>query len=343
MKKLLKLAASLLLLASLSACSTGSKSAESQAAKTTEKETEETTDSAAGSGEKTEGMTIGLAMSTQTNPFFVSVQQGVKDAAAKYGIEIVATDAQDNPTTQAKDVENLIAMKPAAIIINTCDSDAIVPSVEACNAAGIPVFTMDRKANGGDVAAHIGYDAVKSGTMAADYLAEILGEKGKVVELQGIMGSNVAQDRHKGFSDTIKKYPEIEVVQSEVANFDRATAMSVMENILSANPEIDGLYAANDEMALGAMEAIEAAGRIDRIKIVGCDCIDDTIDAMKEGKIAASVSEPPYGLGVSILETAHTYLDGGEVSEDVVLGNSVLEAKDAGAYDSKRAVEIVKQ
>ena len=87
-------------------------------------------------------------------------------------------------------------MKPAAIIVDTCDSDAIVPAIESCNEAGIPVFTMDRKANGGEVVSHIGYDAIKSGAMAADYLAKALSEKGKVVELQGIMGSNVAQDRH---------------------------------------------------------------------------------------------------------------------------------------------------
>ena len=119
--------------------------------------------------------------------------------------------------------------------------------------------------------------------------------------------------------------------------------MSVMENILSANPQIDGLYAANDEMALGAVEAIEAAGRLGEITIIGCDCIDDTIDAMKEGKIEASISEPPYGLGVSILEAAHTCLEGGEVPKSVILGNQVLEAKDAGSYDSKREVKIVSQ
>lgn len=326
---------------SLAACSSGSSA-------TTAADTKGAESSAAAqsSGAETDAkgdVMIGLSMNTQTNPFFVSVQQGVKDAAERYGIEIVATDAQDDPATQAKDIENLIAMKPAAIIVDTCDSDAIIPSIEACNEAGLPVFTMDRRANGGDVVAHIGYDAVKSGAMAADYLAKALGEKGKIVELQGIMGSNVAQDRHQGFTEEIKKYPEMKVVQSEVANFDRSTAMSVMENILSANPEIDGLYAANDEMALGAVEAIEAAGRLDEITIIGCDCIDDTIDAMKEGKIEASISEPPYGLGVSILEAAHGYLAGDKVSKTVILGNRVLEAADADGYDSKREVEIVSQ
>lgn len=340
MKKRFMATVAMLSVLALVGCSTGAKT---ETTKAVETKAEEKATEVAASADKKDGVMIGLSMNTQTNPFFVSVQQGVKDAAAKYGIEIVATDAQDDPAIQAKDIENLISMKPAAIIVDTCDSDAIVPAIESCNEAGIPVFTMDRKANGGEVVSHIGYDAIKSGAMAADYLAKALSEKGKVVELQGIMGSNVAQDRHQGFTDEIKKYPNIEVVQSEVANFDRATAMSVMENILSANPEIDGLYAANDEMALGAVEAIEAVGRLDKITIIGCDCIDDTIDAMKEGKIEASISEPPYGLGVSILEAAHTYLEGGKVPKQVVLGNQVLEAKDAANYNSKRDVEIVSQ
>lgn len=339
-RRFMAMGMAVLLAGSLIGCASGGATTE---AETKNAETKAVEASSAESGGTAEKVMIGLSMNTQTNPFFVSVQQGVKDAAAQYGIEIVATDAQDDPAIQAKDIENLIAMKPAAIIVDTCDSDAIIPSIEACNEAGIPVFTMDRKSNGGEVVAHIGYDAIKSGAMAADYLAKELGEKGKLVELQGIMGSNVAQDRHQGFSEQIQTYPEIEVVQSEVANFDRATAMSVMENILSANPEIDGLYAANDEMALGAIEAIEAAGRLDEITIIGCDCIDDTIDAMKEGKIEASISEPPYGLGVSILETAHSYLEGKEVSKSVILGNQVLEAADADGYDSKREVEIVSQ
>lgn len=332
------------MVASLMACSGGTSTPESS--QTTQAATTKAPESSKEETEtesKSDQVMIGLSMNTQTNPFFVSVQQGVKDAAAEHNIEIVATDAQDDPSIQAKDIENLISMGPAAIIVDTCDSDAIIPSIEACNEAGIPVFTMDRKSNGGEVVAHIGYDAIKSGAMAADYLAKSLGEKGKLVELQGIMGSNVAQDRHQGFSEEIAKYSDMEVVQSEVADFNRATAMSVMENILSANPEIDGLYAANDEMALGAVEAIEAAGRLDEITIIGCDCIDDTIDAMKEGKIEASISEPPYGLGVSILETAYKYLNGEEVSSSVILGNQVLEAADAGTYDSKRDVEIVSE
>ena len=274
-----------------------------------------------GSGKK---YVIGLAMNTQTNPFFVDVKDGVQKAADEHGIELYITDAQDDPTIQMKDVENLITKKPDAIIIDTCDSDAIVSSIEACNEAGIPVFTMDREANGGEVISHIGYDAIKSGRMAGQYLVDTLGGKGKIVEIQGIMGTNVAQNRSQGFNEVMKDNPDMEIVACQVADFDRAKGMSVMENILQANPEIDGLYAANDEMLLGALEAMEAAGRTDEIVKIGCDAIDDTLDAMKAGKVDAPIAEPPFFLGKAILNTAYDYLEGKQVEPYVILDNQLV-------------------
>lgn len=271
-----------------------------------------------------EGYTIGLAMNTQTNPFFVTVKEGVQKACDERDIELIVTDAQDDPAIQQKDVENLITKKPDAIIIDTCDSDAIVSSVEACNEAGIPVFTMDREANGGEVISHIGYDAIKSGKLAGQFLADTLEGKGKIVELQGVMGTNVAQNRSEGFNEVIKENPDMEIVACQVADFDRAKAMSVMENILQANPEIDGLYAANDEMLLGALEAIEGAGRTDEIVKCGCDALDETMDAIRDGSVEATIAEPPFFLGKAILETAYNYLEGEEVEEVVILDNQLV-------------------
>lgn len=267
---------------------------------------------------------IGLAMNTQTNPFFVDVKDGVQKAADEHGIELYITDAQDDPTIQMKDVENLITKQPDAIIIDTCDSDAIVSSIEACNEAGIPVFTMDRESNGGEVVSHIGYDAIKSGRMAGQYLVDTLGGKGKIVEIQGIMGTNVAQNRSQGFNEIMKENPGMEIVACQVADFDRAKGMSVMENILQANPEIDGLYAANDEMLLGALEAMEAAGRTGDIVKIGCDAIDDTLDAMRAGKVDATIAEPPFFLGKAILNTAYDYLEGKDVEPYVILDNQLV-------------------
>ena len=252
-----------------------------------------------GSGKK---YVIGLAMNTQTNPFFVDVKDGVQKAADEHGIELYITDAQDDPTIQMKDVENLITKKPDAIIIDTCDSDAIVSSIEACNEAGIPVFTMDREANGGEVISHIGYDAIKSGRMAGQYLVDTLGGKGKIVEIQGIMGTNVAQNRSQGFNEVMKDNPDLEIVACQVADFDRAKGM----------------------MLLGALEAMEAAGRTDEIVKIGCDAIDDTLDAMKAGKVDATIAEPPFFLGKAILNTAYDYLEGKQVEPYVILDNQLV-------------------
>ena len=267
---------------------------------------------------------IGLSMNTQTNPFFVDVKDGVQKAADEKGIELHITDAQDDPAIQMKDIENLITKQPDAIIIDTCDSDAIVASVEACNEAGIPVFTMDREANGGEVIAHIGYDAVKSGKIAGQYLVDTLGGKGNIVEIQGIMGTNVAKNRSDGFNSIIKENPDMKIVACQVANFDRAQAMSVMENILQANDHIDGLYCANDEMLLGALEAIEGAGRLDEITMIGCDAIDETIEMIKNEKVEATIAEPPFFLGKAILNTAYDYLQGKEVEATVILDNELV-------------------
>lgn len=312
-------------------CSSGEKAAEApkteaaaSAAETSEAKKEGT--EAAKTDDKGTGKkyVIGLAMNTQTNPFFVDVKDGVQKAADEHGIELYITDAQDDPTIQMKDVENLITKKPDAIIIDTCDSDAIVSSIEACNEAGIPVFTMDREANGGEVISHIGYDAIKSGKMAAQYLVDTLGGKGNIVEIQGIMGTNVAQQRSEGFNSVIKEHPDMKIIACQVADFDRAKGMSVMENILQANPEIDGLYAANDEMLLGALEAMDGAGRTDKIEKIGCDAIDDTLEAIRSGKVNATIAEPPFFLGKAILNTAFDHLEGKTVEPNVVLDNQLV-------------------
>lgn len=300
--------------------------AEEKAEETKAEEAAEETKAQENAGQEGSGKkyVIGLAMNTQTNPFFVDVKDGVQKAADEHGIELYITDAQDDPTIQMKDVENLITKQPDAIIIDTCDSDAIVSSIEACNEAGIPVFTMDRESNGGEVVSHIGYDAIKSGRMAGQYLVDTLGGKGKIVEIQGIMGTNVAQNRSQGFNEIMKENPDMEIVACQVADFDRAKGMSVMENILQANPEIDGLYAANDEMLLGALEAMEAAGRTGDIVKIGCDAIDDTLDAMRAGKVDATIAEPPFFLGKAILNTAFDYLEGKEIEPYVILDNQLV-------------------
>ena len=282
----------------------------------------QTGDNGAAGGKKYK---VGLSMNTLNNPFFVDAKNGVQKAADENNVELIVTDAQNSAATQVSDIENLIAQKPDLIIIDPADSDAIVAAVESCNAANIPVITMDRESNGGEVVAHIGFNAIKSGNIAGEYIAEQLKGKtdAKIVEIQGIMGTNVAQNRSKGFNEIMEKN-NLKVIARQAADFDRAKAMTVMENILQANPEIDAVYASNDEMALGALEAIKAAGRLDDIILVGCDAIDQSLEKIRDGEMEATIAEPPYFLGKQALETGLAVLKGETVEKSVILDNQLV-------------------
>jgi ribose transport system substrate-binding protein len=258
---------------------------------------------------------LGLAVSTLNNPFFVDLKDGAEAKAGEMGIEILTVDAQDDAASQLSSVEDLLIKQIDVLIVNPVDGNAVVSAITAANDAGVPVITVDRAAEGGDVASHIASDNVAGGEMAGDFIAEQLGEEGKVVELQGIPGTSAARDRGKGFNMSMDKYDGMEVIARQPAGFDRAEGMTVMENILQGNPEIDAVFAHNDNMALGAMEAIEAAGRSDEIMIVGFDAIDDAVAAVKEGKMAATVAQKPYLMGEMAVETAVKVANGEEVEE----------------------------
>lgn len=272
-------------------------------------------------------ITIGLSMNTLNNPFFVTVVEGARAKSKEMNIHLVVADAQNDPGKEITNIENLILQNVDVLILDPSDSDAIVPSVEAANDAGIPVVTIDRKSNGGQVITHIGFDAIKSGRIAGQFLVDTLGGSGKIVELVGIMGTSVAQDRSKGFNEIMKKNPQMKIVARQTANFDRGQAMSVMEDILQAQPKIDGIYAANDEMAMGALAAIEAAGRLDEIVLIGCDAIDPAMEAIRTGKMEATIAEPPFFLGKAAIETAVGVYNGQSYEKEVVLENKLVTPK----------------
>jgi ribose transport system substrate-binding protein len=278
---------------------------------------------------------IGLSMNTLNNPFFVDVVEGAKKAAEERGIELIVTDAQNQPSKQLEDVENMLQKKLDLVILDPSDSDAIIAVVESANEMNVPVLTIDRKSNGGEVIAHIGFDAILSGNIAGQYLVDQLDGKGKIVEIMGIMGTNVAQDRSKGFNEIMAATDGFEIVAQQAADFDRAKAMEVMENILQANPEIDGVYAANDEMALGALEAIEAAGRLDEITLIGCDAIDPALEKIREGKQEATIAEPPFFLGKNAVFTALDVLAGNEVEADVILDSNLVTSENVDTIVTK--------
>jgi len=260
--------------------------------------------------------TLGVVISTLNNPFFVTLKDGAEEKAKELGVELVIYDAQDDSAKMTSSMEDLIQKKVGAILVNPTDADAVVPSILKANAAGIPVFTIDRGATSGEVVTHIASDNVAGGKMAGEFLAEKIGGKGKVVELVGIPGTSAARDRGKGFHEAMEGYPDIEIVASQAADFNRDRGLAVFENILQAQPEIDGVFAHNDEMVLGAIAAAEAAGR-KGIVFVGFDAVGDAVKAVKDGRLAATVAQQPKEMGLLGVEYAVKYLEGEAIPDSV--------------------------
>ncbi|OLD42501.1 MAG: D-ribose ABC transporter substrate-binding protein [Armatimonadetes bacterium 13_1_40CM_3_65_7] len=248
--------------------------------------------------------TVGLSISTLNNPFFVDLRDGAQAAAKRLNVNLVVLDAQNDSAREASQIEDLIQRKVAVIAINPTDSDAIAPTIRKVQGAKIPVITVDRGANGVTVAAHIASDNVAGGKMAAQYVAKRLKGKGNVVMLEGIAGTSAARDRGKGFRDGLKASPGIKLVAVQTADFDRAKGLTVMENILQAQKKIDAVFAQNDEMALGAIQAIAAAKREKAMFVVGFDAIADALAAIKAGTMAATIAQQPKVMGRLAVENA---------------------------------------
>ncbi|MFC4075934.1 ribose ABC transporter substrate-binding protein RbsB [Salinithrix halophila] len=251
---------------------------------------------------KDQSMTIGLSISTLNNPFFVTLREGAEKAAKEAGAKLIVTDAQNDTAQQANDVEDLIQKKVDILLINPTDSKAVAAAIESANQADIPVITVDREAEKGKVRSHIASDNVEGGKMAGDLILNKIDGKGKIVELEGIPGTSAARDRGKGFHKAVDNKGGVEVVASQPANFDRAKGLSVMENILQSKKDIQAVFAHNDEMALGALQAIQSAKK--DILVVGFDATDDAVKAVEKGNLAATIAQRPVEIGQKAVQIA---------------------------------------
>ncbi|KQP64339.1 substrate-binding domain-containing protein [Nocardioides sp. Leaf285] len=276
--------------------------------------------------------TATLVMSTLNNPFFVSVADGAEAGAQELGIDLSVQNANNSDQAALDLTVDAVGRTPDVLIIDPVSSQGGTAMVEQANDAGVPVMAFDRAPDGGDLETFIGYDAVQAGKAGADALAEAVGEKGTVVEIQGIMGTNVAQERSQGFQEQIATYPGIEVVATQAAEFDRGTALDVMTNVLQANPDIDGVYAANDEMALGVVAALESRGLAGTVQVVGNDGIADALEAVGAGTMYATHAESPYSLGKEVMKIAAAIADGEEPGETKVLEGTLVTKADVADF-----------
>ncbi len=261
------------------------------------------------------GPRIGLSVSTLNNPFFVTLRNGAQEAAKKNGVKLIVADAQDDAATQQDDVQNFVTQQVDAILVNPVDSKSVVPAVQAANQANIPVIALDRGASGGKIATLIASDNVAGGKMAGRQLIKLVGS-GPVAQLEGIPGTSPTRDRGQGFEEVINGQNVVELVASQTANFLRTEGLNVTENILQSNPGVKGIFAQNDEMALGAVRALGNRAGTD-VKIVGFDGIEDALKAIQSGKMNATVAQQPDKIGSLGVENAMKAIDGKSVSKNI--------------------------
>lgn len=268
---------------------------------------------------------VGYTCPTLNNPFFVSMMEGAQLAADERGIELVALGSDNDITKQVAQVEDFISQEMDAILIQTVDTTGIVNAIEQCNAANIPVITTAETPAGGEILCAIAFDSYESGYNGGQYIASKLGGKGNVVELVGVLGQETSRQKSQGFQDAIAEYPEMEVLASQPANYDRATAMTVMENMLQTFEDIDAVYAANDEMALGAAQAVEAAGLTGKIFVMGNDGTTEALEAVANGVLGATNATPGYIQGYIAVDIAFRYLSGEAVPSTIAEKNTVID------------------
>jgi ribose transport system substrate-binding protein len=268
------------------------------------------------SGEKTKyNYEIGFVISTLNNPFFVKVKEGAEETAKLSKVKLTVLDSQNDAIKELNNVESLVVSGVDLIIINPTDSDAVSSAIKLANNNKIPVITVDRNASQGEVVTYIASDNVQGGRLAGDLLYDLLKGKGKVAEIEGIPGTSAARERGKGFDEALKKYPEIVKIVKQPADFDRNKALVVVENILQTHPDVNAIFAHNDEMALGAIKAVEESGK--SIYVIGFDGTEEALKAVKEGRLTATIAQQPSKMGRIAVDMAIKYLKSGTIEPQV--------------------------
>lgn len=245
-----------------------------------------------------DGLKIGFSQVTLQSPFYVQLKEGAEAAAKASGNTLVFLDANGDVSKQNNDIQDLITQGVNAIIINPVNPDAVVPSLEAAVSAGIPVITVDRSVNGEGVTAHIGRDNKKMGELVGEAVVAKLKadgvESAKIIEIQGDAGGAVMMDRRDGFHKALEGTKHT-IVAGPYAEYIRANAVTAMQDLLQANPDVKVVYAHNDDMALGALQVLQESGRND-VSVAGVDGLSEALETMSKGDhyIATALNDPKY-------------------------------------------------
>jgi ribose transport system substrate-binding protein len=277
---------------------------------------------------------IAVVISTLNNPWFVVLGDAAKQRAEELGYEAVIFDSQNNPSKETEHFDNIIASGYKAILFNPTDAKGSVKNVKAAKDDGIPVFCMDREIDSKDAAISQILSDNYSGCVALgqDFVKKLNG-KGTYVELLGIVGDNNTWNRSKGFHSVVDNYSDLKMVAQQSGEFDRNKAMEVMESMLQAHPDINAVFCGNDAMAMGAYQAVLAAGKADKILIYGFDGAADVVNAIKEGKIQATGMQFPKTMAQTAAEYADKYIKGERnFQQKVPVAVELVTKENAGSY-----------
>jgi len=254
---------------------------------------------------------VAVVVSTLNNPWFVVLAETARDRAKELGYEATIFDSQNDPAKEASHFENVVASGYDAILFNPTDADGSIANVRKAKAAGIPVFCMDREINATDAAtSQILSDNYSGAVAVGQYFVKQVGEQGKYVELLGLVGDNNTWNRSKGFHSVVDRFPGLKMVAQQSADFDRAKALEVMDAILQANPDIQAVFCGNDAMAMGAYQALVAAGKADKVKVFGFDGANDVVRLIAEGKIMATGMQFPKLMAKTAADNAYKFIKG---------------------------------
>jgi ABC-type sugar transport system substrate-binding protein len=254
---------------------------------------------------------MAVVISTLNNPWFVVLGESAAERARELGYTAHVFDSQNNSAKEAEHFDNIIAMGYDAILFNPTDADGSVLNVKRAKEAGIPTFCMDREINSRDAAVtQLLSDNFTGCVKLGQYFVRQMNKKGNYVEILGLVGDNNTWNRSSGFHSVVDEFPDLVMVAQQSADFDRNKAMDVMETIMQANPDIDAVFCGNDAMAMGAYQAVLAAGKTNRIKVFGFDGANDAVNAIAQGKIAATVMQFPVLMSRTSADLADQYING---------------------------------
>ena len=254
---------------------------------------------------------IAVVVSTLNNPWFVVLADTAKARAIELGYDATIFDSQNDTAKEAANFEDIIASGYKAIIFNPTDANGSIANVLKAKAAGIPVFCIDREINSTNAAtSQMLSDSYSGCVKLGEYFVKTVGETGKYAELLGIVGDNNTWNRSKGFHSVVDNYPGLKMVAQQSAEFDRAKGLEVMEAILQAHPDLNAVFCGNDAMAMGAYQALVAAGKDKQVKVFGFDGADDVVKLIAEGKIAATGMQFPKLMARKAAEYADEYIKG---------------------------------